>query len=90
MKRKEWNIIKSAIEKMNGKVKGLKDHIDSIGKVIQTPEGDGTMENPYKGWTVGQKVERGKWYLTNDGYLWEAKKTGYPSSSMDDKYWDIP
>lgn len=67
----------------------LAARIDEIGKVVQTIEGDGSMKDPYKGWKVGMDVEQGKWYLTDDGYLWEAVKSGKPSSTTDNEYFDV-
>lgn len=89
MKRSEWDIVKSAFEVLTKKVNELSDKLDSLGKVIQTETGNGTIEDPIKGWTVGQKVEAGKWYLTSEGYLWEAIKSGNPSSETDNEYFDV-
>lgn len=61
---------------------------DELGKVIQTEEGDGSMENPSK-WTDGMAVEVGKWYKTPSDYLWEAIKDGTPSSETDNEYFDV-
>lgn len=60
---------------------------DELGKVVQTEEGDGSIENPYK-W-IDQSVEVGKWYKTPSGYLWEAIKDGMPSSETDNEYFDV-
>lgn len=62
---------------------------DSLRKVVQDEDGNGTMENPYKNWFVGDSVEEGKWYQTEDGYLWEAIKSGVPTSTTDDEYFDV-
>lgn len=62
---------------------------DELGKAMQTEEGTGTLEDPYKGWKVGDSVEAGKWYQTEDGYLWEAIKSGMPASSTDKEYFDV-
>lgn len=63
--------------------------IASLGKVIQTLEGDGSITNPFKGWSVGMTVELGKWYLTSEGYLWECIKSGTPTSETDSEYFDV-
>lgn len=63
--------------------------IDSLGKGIQTLEGDGSIANPLKGWSVGMPVELGKWYLTSEGYLWECIKSGTPTSETDTEYFDV-
>lgn len=96
MTRSEFELIKTLIDALMQKVSEMTDDIkdvstkvDELGKVIQTPEGNGTMEDPYKGWQVGQSVEAGKWYSTSDGYLWEAIKTGVPTSSTDREYFDV-
>ena len=67
----------------------LRNKVDSLGKVMQTEDGNGTMENPYKGWKVGNSVEEGKWYMTEDGYLWECIKSGIPTSTTDREYFDV-
>lgn len=61
---------------------------DSIGKVIRTEEGDGTDMNPFV-WTDGKVVKNGCWYKTPSGYIWEAIKSGKPSSETDTKYFDV-
>lgn len=76
--------IKSATE-----YKEIKDRYDELNKVIQTTDGTGTMQDPIKGWMVGMDVESGKWYLTDDGYLWEAINDGKPTSSTDREYFDV-
>jgi len=68
--------------------KVTKAKYDSIGKVVQDT-GDGTPFNPYKVWKVGIAVKEGDWWQTEDGYLWQAIKSGTPSSSTDKEYWDI-
>lgn len=65
------------------------NRINEIGKVEQTLEGNGSIENPFKGWKVGMSVEAGKWYLTENNYLWEAIKTGVPASEVDAEYFDV-
>lgn len=84
------------IAKINGKetegwskAVAIVNEIDELGKVVQTTEGNGTMEDPIKGWSVGMDVEQGKWYLTADGYLWEAIKSGKPASTTDREYFDV-
>lgn len=61
---------------------------DELGKVIQTEEGDGSMENPKK-WNDGDTVVTGLWYKTPSDYLWEAIKDGVPSSETDNEYFDV-
>lgn len=68
----------------------MRNQIDSLGKVVQTAQGNGSMQDPYKVWKVGMTVKSGDWWMTDDGYLWQAKKDGVPSSSTDAEYWDIP
>lgn len=62
---------------------------DETGKLIQTAEGSGSMEDPVKGWKVGMEVEEGLWYLTEDGYLWECIKSGEPESTTDKEFFDV-
>lgn len=85
----EFDLIKALFQGVKTQIKMCENKIDELGKVVQTPEGNGTMEDPYKGWQVGKEVKAGKWYKTYDGYLWEAKKDGYPSSSIDYEYFDV-
>lgn len=66
----------------------IRASLDSLGKIVQT-EGDGTAFNPFKTWTSGTAVKVGEWWQTDDGYIWEAKKDGVPTSSTDSEYWDI-
>lgn len=90
MTRKEWNYIKSAFDIINGKVAALKNQVDELGKVVQTEDGNGTMEDPIKNWSVGKPVISGLWYLTPvEGYLWEAIKDGVPTSETDREYFDV-
>ena len=70
-------------------IKAIENERDSLGKVIQTLEGNGSIENPYKGWKVGMSVEAGMWYLTEDGYLWEAIASGIPTSTTDADFFDV-
>ena len=76
-------------------IKAIENERDSLGKVIQTLEGNGSIENPYKGWKVGMSVEAGKWYYVDDPndpdnpYLWEAIKSGVPASAVDADYFDV-
>lgn len=84
------------VQKMQGnktegwkKVQSIINEIDELGKVVQTLEGNGSMENPFKGWKVGMPVEEGMWYLTEGGYLWEAIKSGTPTSELDKEYFDV-
>lgn len=74
---------------MAKKRKELRNKVNKLGKVEQTVEGNGTMEDPIKNWKVGEKVEKGMWYLTEDGYLWECIKNGIPTSTTDKKYFDV-
>lgn len=78
----EWKAVTDITDEITNKY-------DELGKVVQTTEGNGTMEDPIKGWSVGMDVEQGKWYLTTDGYLWEAIKSGKPSSTTDREYFDV-
>lgn len=75
--------------KYNRNVRMVVAACDSVGKVIQTLEGNGSVDDPYKGWTPGAEVKAGCWYLTADGYLWEAINTGHPASSLDKAYFDV-
>lgn len=52
-------------------------------------EEGGTMDNPIN-FSIGDEVVSGLWYLTDEGYFWEAKKSGTPSSETDEEYFDIP
>lgn len=63
--------------------------LDELGKVVQTAQGSGTEFDPYKVWKVGMSVVEGDWWMTQDGYLWQAKKSGVPASSTDAEYWNI-
>lgn len=66
------------------------EQFDELGKVVQTEDGKGTPEDPVKNWKVGQDVTEGLWYLTPvNGYLWEAIKSGTPSSELDREYFDV-
>lgn len=70
--------------------KEIRNQLDALGKVIQTEDGDGSMENPYKTWKVGKEVVEGSWYLTPEhGYLWLAIKSGTPTSEIDKEYFDV-
>lgn len=71
------------------KFESVINQLDELGKVIQTLEGNGTMENPFKGWKVGMSVEKGCWYLTESGYLWEALASGTPASETDRAFFDV-
>ena len=71
------------------KRQAIRAQFDKIGKIVQTLEGDGTAFNPYKNWEVGMTVEEGCWYSTTDGYLWEAIKSGTPTSTTDSEYFDV-
>jgi len=69
--------------------KAKRAEIDALGKIVQTAEGDGTAFNPFKTWNEGMAVKSGEWWQTYDGYLWQAKKDGVPSSSTDAEYWEV-
>lgn len=89
MTEAEFDLIKALFQSVKSQIKMCENKIDELGKVIQTPEGNGTMEDPYKNWKVGDSVEAGKWYNTTDGYLWEAIKSGVPASTVDKEYFDV-
>lgn len=78
--------IEERLDALEGKYTEL---YNQVGKLIQTTEGDGSAMNPYKYWKVGKSVTEGDWWMTDDGYLWQAIKTGTPSSSTDREYWDV-
>lgn len=88
MKRKEWNRIKAAIQPIVEERDYLRDE---LGKLKQTSTGTGDPFDPIKFWKDGMKVERGKWYqcYDKDGYIWEAIKTGIPSSDTDREFFDV-
>lgn len=67
----------------------IRNQVDSLGKVIQTETGNGTMENPFKNWKVGLPVSSGSWYLTPSGFLWECIASGIPSSEKDRHFFDV-
>lgn len=87
--REVENMLAESGSEIAKKRKNIRNKIDKLGKVMQTEDGNGTMENPYKGWKVGDKVKKGMWYLTEDGYLWEAIRSGTPTSTTDDEYFDV-
>lgn len=92
MTRKEFEAVKAAVKSLQdawNDPEKLQYRLDELGKIVQTTEGNGTMEDPVKGWSVGMDVEQGKWYLTADGYLWEAIKSGKPASTTDREYFDV-
>lgn len=74
----------------NDKVESITYAVDELGKVVQTAQGSGTAFDPYKVWKVGMSVVEGDWWMTQDGYIWQAKMSGVPASSTDSEYWDIP
>lgn len=76
-------------ERLDALEKKYTELYNSIGKLVQTKDGDGTAFNPFKTWMKGTEVHSGEWWQTEDGYLWEAIKDGVPSSSTDKEYWDI-
>ena len=96
MNRTELDALKAKIvtlkqtEKDWQDIDKVKAQYDALGKLVQTAQGTGTAFDPYKTWKTGMKVNAGEWWQTDDGYLWEAKKTGVPGSSTDGEYWDMP
>lgn len=88
MKRKEFERIKQAIQPIIEERDYLRDE---LGKIKQTATGNGTPFDPIKYWKDGMRVERGKWYqcYDSDGYIWEAIKTGIPSSDRDTEFFDV-
>lgn len=81
--------ITDEFDRYNKRVSEITRMVDDLGKTIQTQAGSGSVEDPYKDWKVGKTVEAGKWYLTEDGYLWEAIKSGKPSSTTDKEFFDV-
>lgn len=41
-------------------------------------------------WVEGDSVTVGLWYNVGDDYIWQAIKSGYPTSATDKNYFDIP
>lgn len=69
--------------------------VNELGKVEQTETGDGSEQNPFRNFKIGDEVEAGKWYYVPDPndeknpYLWQAIKTGIPSHELDAEYFEI-
>lgn len=101
MNRLEFEAIKLAINKIKEErddlltswndIDAVKYRLDELGKIQQTTEGTGDPFDPIKYWHIGMKVTEGLWYQCFDenGYIWEAIKTGIPSSDIDSEYFDV-
>lgn len=53
------------------------------------PENDGSDYLKAINWVEGMEVTEGLWYNVGDDLIWEAIKTGIPSSAEDSEYFDI-
>lgn len=65
--------------------------LDNLGKLKQTTTGTGSAFDPIKYWNEGMEVTEGLWYQCHDenGYIWEAIKSGIPANDMDTDYFDV-
>ncbi len=77
------------IQQLAAERKQIRYQLDELGKIMQTPEGDGSAFNPFKTWRAGMAVKEGEWWQTESGYIWEAIKDGVPSGELDSEYFDV-
>lgn len=72
----------------------VKARFNALGKLIKDTQPIGDYLNPIK-FTDNLEVEQGKFYSLDDPdnpaepFIWEAKKSGTPSSANDSEYFNI-
>lgn len=81
------NAMEQTISNLTYTIRHLSDNVQEIVKKedSEMPTGDYLNPIPY---VSGMAVEAGKWY-TEDGYIWEAIKSGVPTGFFDREYFDV-
>lgn len=84
----ELSEIKQTISKSGYKIEQTAEGVFELveDETSTQPIGDYLNPIPY---TDGMKVENGKWYSNDEGYIWECIKDGTPTDFGDKEYFDI-
>lgn len=76
------------INQVNYRVEEISENVYQVIKKPDSEYPEGDYLNPIT-YVVGKAVEAGKWYTDDEGYIWLAIKSGYPTGFDDKEYFDI-